>query len=306
MNLHHVLESQQFNVPMIMELFSIADQMEKIVHRGGTLDYQHKIMASLFYETSTRTRLSFETAMNRLGGRVISTENAREFSSEAIGESLEDTIKVLNQFVDVIVLRSNEIGGANRASLVSSIPIVNAGDGKGGQHPTQALLDLYTIFKEIKTLDGLNIALSGDLLTGRTARSLTYLLGKFARVRIFFVAPERIQMSDDLLNYLDRHRVWYSKEENFEKLISEVDVIYKTRIETESIADLPNSEEIMKSQYITTEHLKRMKNKSIIMHPLPRLNEISPEIDNDLRAAYFRQSRNGIYLRMALLSLVLS
>jgi aspartate carbamoyltransferase catalytic subunit len=306
MNLHHILESQQFNVPMIMELFQVADQMEKIVSRGGTLDYQHKIMASLFYEASTRTRLSFETAMNRLGGRVISTENAREFSSEAKGESLEDTIRVLNQFVDVIVLRSNEIGGAKRASLVSDIPVLNAGDGKCGQHPTQALLDLYTIFKEIKTLDGLNIAISGDLATGRTARSLTYLLGKFARVRIFFVAPEKIQMSDDLLSYLDRHRVWYSKEENFEKIISEVDVIYKTRIEIDRISDLPNPEEIIKSQYITPDCLNKMKDNSIILHPLPRLNEISPEIDNDHRAAYFRQSKNGIYLRMALLSLVLS
>jgi aspartate carbamoyltransferase catalytic subunit len=306
MNLHHVIESQQFNVPMIMELFQVADQMEKIVNRGGTLDYQHKIMASLYYETSTRTRLSFETAMHRLGGRVISTENAKEFSSEAKGESLEDTIRVLNQFVDVIVLRSNEIGGAKRASLVSDIPILNAGDGKGGQHPTQALLDLYTIFKEIKTLDGLNIAISGDLATGRTARSLSYLLGKFARVRIFFVAPEKIQMSHDMLNYLDRHRVWYSKEENFEKIISEVDVIYKTRIDADGISDLPNTDEIMKAQYITPEYLDKMKKNSIILHPLPRLNEISPEIDNDPRAAYFRQSRNGIYLRMALLSLVLS
>jgi aspartate carbamoyltransferase catalytic subunit len=306
MKLIHVLEAQQFNVPMIMELFSIADLMEKIVTRGGTQDYHHKIMASLFYEASTRTRLSFETAMCRLGGKIISTENAKDFSSVTKGESLEDTIKILNQFVDVIVLRSNEIGGAERASFVSNVPIINAGDGKGGQHPTQALLDLYTIYKEIKTVDGLNIAIVGDLAQGRTARSLAYLLGKFERVRIFFVAPEKIQMADDILKYLDNHKVWYTKEQKLENVLSEVDVIYQTRIEKERINNLSNADEIIASQYISKSHLQKMRENSIILHPFPRLNEISPDVDSDHRAAYFRQSRNGILIRMALLSIVLS
>jgi aspartate carbamoyltransferase catalytic subunit len=305
MKLQHVIESQQFNVPMIMELFEIANSMEKIVARGGTLDYHHKIMASLYYEPSTRTRLSFETAMLRLGGNIISTENAKEFSSVAKGESLEDTIRVLNQYVDVIVLRSNEVGGAKRAATVSDIPILNAGDGKGGQHPTQALLDLYTIYREIRTITGLNIAISGDLSQGRTARSLTYLLGKFERVRIFFVAPDKIQMSDDMLKYLDKRNVWYSKESDLKKILPEVDVVYQTRIEQDRISDLPNAEQILKSQYIVPEDLRLMKENSIVLHPFPRLNEISPDVDSDKRAAYFKQAKNGIYIRMALLSIVL-
>jgi len=306
MKLDHIIEAQQFNVPMIMELFNLANEMERVFLRGGTQDYHHKIMASLFYEPSTRTRLSFETAMCRLGGRIISTENAKEFSSVTSGESLEDTIRVLNEYVDVIVLRSNTVGGAKRAASVSQIPIINAGDGKGGQHPTQALLDLYTIHKEINTINGLNIAISGDLELGRTARSLTYLLGKFDRVRIFFVAPEKIQMSDDILSYLDKRNVWYTKVKNIEEILPEVDVVYQTRIDKSRIADLPDADEIIRKQFITKEHLSKMKSNAIIMHPLPRMNEISTEVDTDRRAAYFRQARNGIYIRMALLVSVLS
>jgi len=306
MKLDHIIEAQQFNVPMIMELFNLANEMERIFLRGGTQDYHHKIMASLFYEHSTRTRLSFETAMCRLGGRIISTENAKEFSSVTSGESLEDTIRVLNEYVDVIVLRSNTVGGAKRAASVSQIPIINAGDGKGGQHPTQALLDLYTIHKEINTINGLNIAISGDLELGRTARSLTYLLGKFDRVRIFFVAPEKIQMSDDILSYLDKRNVWYTKVKNIEEILPEVDVVYQTRIDKSRIADLPDADEIIRKQFITKDHLSKMKSNAIIMHPLPRMNEISTDVDTDRRAAYFRQARNGIYIRMALLVSVLS
>lgn len=306
MKLDHIIEAQQFNVPMIMELFNLANEMERIFLRGGTQDYHHKIMASLFYEHSTRTRLSFETAMCRLGGRIISTENAKEFSSVTSGESLEDTIRVLNEYVDVIVLRSNTVGGAKRAASVSQIPIINAGDGKGGQHPTQALLDLYTIHKEINTINGLNIAISGDLELGRTARSLTYLLGKFDRVRIFFVAPEKIQMSDDILSYLDKRNVWYTKVKNIEEILPEVDVVYQTRIDKSRIADLPDADEIIRKQFITKDHLSKMKSNAIIMHPLPRMNEISTDVDTDKRAAYFRQARNGIYIRMALLVSVLS
>lgn len=306
MKLDHIIEAQQFNVPMIMELFNLANEMERIFLRGGTQDYHHKIMASLFYEPSTRTRLSFETAMCRLGGRIISTENAKEFSSVTSGESLEDTIRVLNEYVDVIVLRSNTVGGAKRAASVSQIPIINAGDGKGGQHPTQALLDLYTIHKEINTINGLNIAISGDLELGRTARSLTYLLGKFDRVRIFFVAPEKIQMSDDILSYLDKRNVWYTKVKNIEEILPEVDVVYQTRIDKSRIADLPDADEIIRKQFITKDHLSKMKSNAIIMHPLPRMNEISTDVDTDRRAAYFRQARNGIYIRMALLVSVLS
>ena len=186
--------------------------MERVVRRGGTLDYQNKIMATLFYQPSTRTRFSFEAAMYRLGGKVFSTEQARFFSSEVEGEHLEDTIRTISGYSDVIVLRHSEVGGAARAAAVSRVPVINAGDGNGGQHPTQALLDLYTIFRERRTLDGLSIAIIGDLDRGRTARSLAYLLSKFERVKIWFVSPPELQMSRDILDHLEENDVCYGIE----------------------------------------------------------------------------------------------
>jgi aspartate carbamoyltransferase catalytic subunit len=305
MKLQHVLESQQFTRPLINELFSITDRMERILARGGTMDYNQKIMATLFYEPSTRTRFSFEAAMHRLGGRVISTENARDFSSGATGESLEDTISVLNNYTDVIVLRHNEVGGSKRAAKVSRVPIVNAGDGKGGQHPTQALLDLYTVYKERGAIEGLKIAFVGDLANGRTVRSLSYLLGKFERVKLYFVAPPSIQMKNDILDYLEKNDVWYETVGELQPVIPDVDVIYQTRIEKDRLGNAAEDyEKYVKEYYINRDVLQRMPQHSIIMHPLPRLNEISTEADADPRAAYFRQSRNGILVRMALLSML--
>ncbi|MFQ5798482.1 MAG: aspartate carbamoyltransferase [Bacteroidota bacterium] len=307
MKLQHVLESQQFTLPFLTELFQTADQMEKLVARGGTQDYNSKIMACLFYEPSTRTRLSFETAMLRLGGKVISTEHAKEFSSAASGESLEDTVRVLNHFVDVIVVRHDEIGGAKRAAAVSRIPIINAGDGKGGQHPTQALLDVYTIYREIKSIDGLNIAIVGDLAQGRTARSLTYLLSKFDRIKLYFVGPDELQMQADLLNYLEEHSVWYRKESDLGKIIPELDVVYQTRIEKERLGErAAEYDRIMESLFIDGAMLGRMKKRSIVLHPLPRLHEVSTEVDADPRAGYFRQAQYGISIRMALLTMLLA
>jgi aspartate carbamoyltransferase catalytic subunit len=304
--LQHVIEAQQFTLPLIHELFQTADQMEKILERGGTLDYQNKIMASLFYAPSTRTRFSFESAMYRLGGKVISTEQAHLFSSVIGGETLEDTIRVVSNFCDVIVLRHTEVGAAKRASLVSSVPVINAGDGKGGQHPTQALLDLYTIYKELGYIDGLKIAFVGDLEQGRTVRSLAYLLGKFERVMLYFIAPDFLQIREDIQNYLTRHNVWFTLESDLNKVISEVDVIYITRIEKERFADKADIyDETVKKYFIDKDVVSKMKQKSIIMHPLPRLNEIAPDVDLDPRAAYFKQARNGLLIRMALLTMVL-
>jgi len=304
--LQHVIEAQQFTLPLIHELFQTADQMEKILERGGTLDYQNKIMASLFYAPSTRTRFSFESAMYRLGGKVISTEQAHLFSSVIGGETLEDTIRVVSNFCDVIVLRHTEVGAAKRASLVSSVPVINAGDGKGGQHPTQALLDLYTIYKELGYIDGLKIAFVGDLEQGRTVRSLAYLLGKFERVMLYFIAPDFLQIREDIQNYLTRHNVWFTLENDLSKVISEVDVIYITRIEKERFADKADIyDETVKKYFIDKDVISKMKQKSIIMHPLPRLNEIATDVDLDPRSAYFKQARNGLLIRMALLTMVL-
>jgi len=206
--LQHVVESQQFTVPLLMELFDRTRGMERIVARGGSLDYQHRIMATLFYAPSTRTRFSFEAAMHRLGGRVLSTEHARVFSSEMEGEQVEDSIRIVSGYSDVIVIRHHQEGGAKRAAQVSPVPVINAGDGEGGQHPTQALLDLYTIHRE-RPLNGLSVALIGELDRGRTARSLAYLLAKFDRIKMFFVSPPETQMKPDILDYLEEHEVQF-------------------------------------------------------------------------------------------------
>lgn len=299
MKLKHVVESQQFTVPLLMELFDRARGMERVVARGGSLDYQNRILAALFYEPSTRTRFSFEAAMHRLGGRVLSTEHARAFSSAVEGEQVEDSIRIIGSYSDVIVIRHHEEGGATRAAQVSPVPVINAGDGNGGQHPTQALLDLYTIYRE-RPLDGLSVAIIGELDRGRTARSLAYLLAKFERVKIYFVSPPELRMKPDILAYLDEHNVRYEVETDLTRVIREVDVVYQTRIRPDRVA------EIQLNRYaIDSAVLQRMKSDAMILHPLPRTVELDKTVDSDPRALYFRQAVNGLYVRMALLTMLL-
>lgn len=301
MKLSHVIESQQFTVPVLMDLFDRTRQMQRIVARGGTRDYDQKIMATVFYRPSTRTRFSFEAAMHRLGGRVLSTEQAHEFSSEIEGEQLEDSIRIIGGYCDAIVLRHHEEGGARRASAVSRVPVINAGDGAGGQHPTQALLDLYTIWDECKTLDGLSVAIVGALDRGRTARSLAYLLGKFDRTKLYFVAPDQMQIQPDILRHLDEHDVRYECVSSTDAVISHVDVVYQTRIDR---ARLAGTDVNLAAYNIDAPAVRRMKSNAIILHPLPRSVEIDHAVDGDPRAAYFRQARNGLYVRMALLTML--
>jgi aspartate carbamoyltransferase catalytic subunit len=300
MKLKHVVESQQFTVPLLMDLFARARGMERVVARGGSLDYQNRIMATVFYAPSTRTRFSFEAAMHRLGGRVLSTEQARVFSSEVEGEQVEDSIRVIASYSDVIVIRHHEEGGAKRAAQVSPVPVINAGDGKGGQHPTQALLDLYTIYRE-RPLDGLSVAIIGELDQGRTARSLAYLLAKFDRVKIFFVSPPELQMKPDILEYLDEHDVHYELESDLDRVIREVDVVYQTRVKPERVTNVKD----LKRFAIDSAVLQRMKPDAMILHPLPRTVELDKTVDDDPRALYFRQAVNGLYVRMALLTMLL-
>jgi aspartate carbamoyltransferase catalytic subunit len=211
----------------------------------------------------------------------------------------------LNGYADVLVLRHYEVGSAKRAASVSRIPVINAGDG-AGQHPTQALLDLYTIHKEIGSIDGLRIAMVGDLAQGRTVRSLTYLLSKFQNIRIYFVAPPLLKMKEDILDHLREKQVWYMEETDLDKVLPEVDVVYQTRIQKERYGDRIADYEQCRGVYvISSESLRLMKATAIVMHPLPRLDEIAMEVDRDPRAAYFRQAQNGLYVRMALLSMVL-
>ena len=300
MSLKHVVESQQFTVPLLMELFERSRGMERVVERGGSLDYQNRIMATLFYAPSTRTRLCFEAAMQRLGGRVLSTENAGAFSSEIEGEQVEDSIRIIGSYCDVIVIRHPAQDGARRAAEVSPVPIINAGDGNDGQHPTQALLDLYTIFRQ-RPLDGLSVAVIGELDKGRTGRSLAYLLAKFERVKIFFVSPPQLQMRPDILEYLDEHNVLYELESDINRVIGEVDVVYQTRIRPERVGD-PNG---VRRFAIDSSVVQRMKSDALILHPLPRTVELDQSVDSDPRAMYFRQAMNGLYVRMALLTMLL-
>lgn len=301
MKLQHIVESQQFTVPFLMELFERIERMKRIDQRGGTRDYNNRIMTTLFSRPSTRTRFSFEAAMYRLGGSVLSTEAAQAFSSEIEGSQLEDTIRIIGAYCDVIVLRHHEEGGAKRAAAVSSVPIINAGDGAGGQHPTLALTDLYTIYNECKTLDGLSVALIGALDTGRTARSLAYLLSKFERTKLYFIAPEEMQIKPDILAYLDQHDVAYECTTNTRGIINHVDVVYQTRIDRER---LRNREMDLSAYNIDNAVLHEMKKNAIVMHPLPRSVEIDASVDSDPRAAYFRQARNGLFVRMALLTML--
>ena len=302
--LRHIIESQQFSRSILEELFDRAEEIKREPHKFmGRLNGQ--VMAALFYEPSTRTRLSFEAAMLRLGGQTMGTDNAREFSSAAKGETLEDTIRIVGGYADVIVIRHNEEGAARRAAAVSSVPIINAGDGPG-QHPTQALLDLYTIKDELNRIDGIKVAMVGDLANGRTVRSLTYLLSKFKDIKIWFVAPATVGMRDDLKQHLDEHHLAWVETEDLEAVLPEVDVVYMTRIQKERFTD-PAAYDAVKGVYrIDKSSLAAMRKYSIVMHPLPRVDEIAPEVDDDPRAAYFRQARNGMPVRMALLDRLLS
>ena len=302
----HVVESQQFDRPLLQEVFASARRMEDIVAAGGSDELRGQIMASLFYEPSTRTRLSFESAMLRLGGGVVGTESAGHFSSVAKGETLEDTIRIIAGYCDVIVLRHFEVGGSKRAAGVSPVPVINAGDGPG-QHPTQALLDLYTIEKEIGHLDRLRIAMVGDLANGRTVRSLAYLLSKYDGVEIVFCAPPLVAIGRDILGHLEENRVSYRETEDLDEALADVDVVYQTRIQKERFQGRMDEYQRVRGVYVIDQHaLRRMRNDAILMHPLPRVGEIDEEVDSDRRAAYFREARNGLFIRMALLHMLLA
>ncbi|CAG9466965.1 unnamed protein product [Pedinophyceae sp. YPF-701] len=307
--LKHCIEAQQFNNEMLQHIFDTADEMEEICRdphdpRGKMLS--GSVMATLFYEPSTRTRLSFEAAMSRLGGELISTENARDFSSGAKGETLADTIRTVEGYADVIVLRHFQTGASQEAASVSSVPIINAGDGPG-QHPTQALLDVYTIKKELGTLDGCRLGLVGDLANGRTVRSLAYLMARCSKdVKMVFVAPKVVKMRDDIKDYLNEKGVAWEEAGDLAEVAARCDVLYQTRIQKERFVDRPQDYEDAKGKFIIDEKIMRvLPEKSIVMHPLPRVDEITVDVDKDPRAAYFRQAKNGMYIRMALLKILL-
>ena len=298
-----ILSVSQFDKPKLEYIFSVAHEMRVMVERFGSADLlQGKILSNLFYEPSTRTSSSFMAAMLRLGGQVIPINNV-QYSSVTKGESLPDTIRTLESYSDVIVIRHPEVGSAEIAARYAQKPIINAGDGVG-EHPTQALLDFFTIIEDLDNVNGLRIAMVGDLKYGRTVHSLTKLLVNYD-VEFSFVSPDILRMPQDVLDVVQKSGHKYTITENVQDVVAEADVLYITRVQKERFADLSEYER-MKDFYVVDDGLMaQAKQRMIVMHPLPRINEISYTVDSDPRAAYFRQMRNGMYIRMALLAAVL-
>lgn len=291
--MNHILTGAQFADKKILEkIFSFARKMEKGKAKK-LLD--GKIVATLFFEPSTRTRLSFEAAAMKLGAGVLSTENATSNSSSFKGETIEDTIRVVESYADIVVMRHPEQGSAGRAAKASRVPIVNAGDG-ANEHPTQALLDLYTIKKELGSLENKTIAFVGDLLNGRTLHSLLPLLTLYSGNNFYFVSPQALKLPERY-----KQGIKFKETSDLNEALKNSDVVYITRVQKERFVKISDYEKVKDVFLLKPEHLKIMKKKSIIMHPLPRVNEIDSVIDADPRASYFRQAKNGLYVRMAIL-----
>ncbi|MBI3420567.1 MAG: aspartate carbamoyltransferase [Candidatus Sungbacteria bacterium] len=307
MHVAHVVSTKQFlDKELLGRIFDVADEFAQAdARRDVPKPLRDKILACVFYEPSTRTRFSFESAMLKLGGSVISTESAGLFSSAIKGETLEDSIRIVGGYSDAIVLRHPDAGAAQRAAAVSSVPVINAGDGSG-EHPTQALLDLYTIQKEPGRLENFKIAMVGDLLYGRTIHSLIYLLALGLNIKITLVSPEDLKLPEQYASFLKAKEISFAESDRLEDTLPDVDIVYMTRIQKERFSSPELYEQTKGAFVLDKELLRKLGNHAAIMHPLPRVNEISPEVDSDPRAAYFRQARNGLYVRMALLDFLLS
>jgi aspartate carbamoyltransferase catalytic subunit len=298
-----ILSVRQFDRPQLEYVATVAKEMEEMVRRVGSFDLlKGKILANLFYEPSTRTSSSFTAAMERLGGSVIPINEVR-YSSVSKGEVLQDTIRTLEAYADVIVLRHPEVGSAALAAEYARKPIINAGDGVG-EHPTQGLLDLYTIREELGHVDGLTVTLLGDLKNGRTVHSLARLLCLY-HVRLNFVAPDLLRIPPELADEIRAHGLPMMETDVLEEVLPQTDVLYVTRVQKERFEDQALYEQVKNAYVITPDTLKAAKGQMIVMHPLPRVGEISFDVDSDPRAAYFRQVEYGMYVRMALLAMVL-
>ncbi|KAI8580347.1 hypothetical protein K450DRAFT_238087 [Umbelopsis ramanniana AG] len=298
----HILRSKQFDRNDLHMLFGVAAEMRTLVQRYGSINLmQGRVMTTMFFEASTRTSSSFEAAMLRLGGQVVSVSGTT--SSVQKGESLADTVRTLGCYGDLIVLRHPQPGSADVAAKYSKVPIINAGDGIG-EHPTQAFLDVFTIREELGTVNGLTITLVGDLKNGRTVHSLVRILAYY-QVTLNFVAPESLRLPDDVKTELSRSGVKMNEYTSLDDVIGETDVLYMTRVQKERFTNEEEYNRVKDAYIINNNVLSKAKSQMILMHPLPRVNEIDPEVDFDQRAAYFRQMRYGLYVRMALLALVL-
>ncbi len=296
-----ILTAAQFSREQIERLFDRADDFATRLQRGERLRLlDGKLLATVFYEPSTRTRLSFEAAMQRLGGGVISVAEAKSASSVAKGESLPDTIRTIASYADAIVLRHPQVGAAQLAASVSDVPIINAGDG-AGEHPTQALLDLYTMRRERQGVDGLSVALVGDLKNGRTVHSLAQALSLFD-VDFTFVAPAALAMPAAVTDSLREGGFAVEETNDLASTMQKADVVYMTRVQKERFQDPQQYEKLKDFFVLNRDVVSSAKKDLLVMHPLPRIDEIATDVDSLPNAAYFRQAKNGVYVRMALLA----
>ncbi len=293
--MNHVLSCKQYTRESLEELYQLTDKIE-----ANPEEYKHsledKIIATMFFEPSTRTRLSFESAILRLGAKLISTENAASNSSTRKGEILEDTIKVVQQYADAIVMRHSDDHAAERAVSVANVPILNAGSGKG-EHPTQALLDVYTIRKHKASIDGIKVAILGDLKYGRTVHSLLQLVSLYDNVEFYGLSKKAFELPEEYVKMLEEKNIKYTVCHSFDELPKDVDVLYHTRIQSERFEGDFGREEYI----INKEILNKFSEGTMVLHPLPRNEEISTDIDDDPRALYFEQAKNGVPVRMSLI-----
>lgn len=297
----HIISMRDFSRVEIDRILQRAETLETFASKRSSNLLDGKILAMLFYEPSTRTRLSFETAMKRLGGETINMVST-EASSASKGEMLADTIKVVGEYADVIVLRHPKEGSARMSAEMSDVPIINAGDG-AGHHPTQTLLDLYTIKRE-SHLHNLNIVLIGDLKYGRTVHSLAYALSLYG-AKISLVSPEQLCIPIEIKEDLTKRGINVYETTKLEDVTEDADVIYVTRIQRERFPDISEYQKVAGSYSVSLESLKNCKEDMIIMHPLPRVDEIDVDVDSTKHAKYFKQAFYGVPVRMAILSLVL-
>lgn len=300
MKLNHLISIKDIGKKEVLKILEESEKMENLLRSKKTVKIMDgKILATLFYEPSTRTRLSFETAMKRLGGAVIGFTDIKN-TSVMKGETLGDTIRVISDYADIIAIRHPYEGSARLASEYATVPIINAGDGSN-QHPTQTLLDLYTIKREMGKINGIKIAFIGDLKYGRTVHSLCHALSLFDNIKITFISPEELRIPKEIISDLEKNNTEFCEKRNID--LEGIDVVYMTRIQKERFPDL-NEYQKVKGTYKLT--LKHVENKNlIIMHPLPRVDEIDPRVDNLPQAKYFQQSFYGVPVRMAILKILL-
>ena len=295
----HLISMRDLSADKTLQLLKLAERLEK---DPSQIDLSRRVMAAMFYEASTRTRMSFESAMKRLGGEVIGMVGTSGTSVEK-GETLADTAKIMARYSDIIVMRHPMEGAARYVSEQVDIPVVNAGDG-ANQHPTQSLLDLYTILKSQGTLKNLKLALVGDLKYGRTVHSLAYALAPF-KPTFYFVSPKSLKMPAHILSDLTQKGVSFKEKTTIENIIPEIDIMYVTRIQRERFPDREEHEKVKNAYIITAKLLTKAKDNMKVLHPLPRVNEITTDVDSTKYAYYFDQAENGVYMRQAILATLL-